>query len=57
MYRICVYMLMCILAATYCKQLLLTSLPVVLDGLGGVPGGDMDPVLAVSGSERGIRGN
>ena len=36
-------------------------IPAVLDGLGGVlecgPGGDMDPVLAVSGSERGIQGN
>ena len=43
------------------KQLLLTSLHAVLAGLGGVPGcgpgGDMDPVLAVSVSERGIQGN
>ena len=43
------------------KQLLLTSLHAVLDGLGGVPGcgpgGDMDPVLAVSVNERGIQGN
>ena len=43
------------------KQLLLKSLPAVLDGLGCVlgcgSGGDVDPILAVSGSERGIQGN
>ena len=40
------------------KQLLLKSLPAVLDGLGCVlgciSGGDVDLILAVSGSERGI---
>ena len=49
----------CIVLMHWCmKQLLLKSLPAVLDGPGGVlgggPGGDVDPVLAVSGSERGI---
>ena len=30
------------------------SLPAVLDGPGGVPGGGGDPVLVVPGSEKGI---
>ena len=51
-----------VLMHQYIKRLLLTSLPAVLGGLGGVPGcgpggglgGRGGPVLVVSGSERKI---
>ena len=53
-----------VLMYQHIKQLLLTSLPAVLGGLGGVLGcgpgdgpGEWGAVLAGSGSERGIQGS